>query len=62
MKLTRSCREISALISTEADRNLTVRERAAMHVHITICRRCTAWKQQVHVLNKSMKAWRNYSE
>jgi heterodisulfide reductase subunit B len=62
MKFLRTCREVSALISTAGDRNLTLAERAAMHAHAFICRRCTSWKKQVSVMSKSMKAWKNYRD
>ncbi len=57
MKFMRTCREVSALISAQEDRALSLNERVVVRAHAFMCRRCTRWEEQVKFMRKSMVAW-----
>jgi Putative zinc-finger len=62
-KITRSCRDVTALVLAEADRTLSVRERLAIRVHMVICKACPRFERQVRLLNKKvLPRWRRYRE
>jgi hypothetical protein len=45
-----SCRQASQLISQSLDRPLTLRERFALKLHLTICKYCKRFGQQIQTL------------
>jgi hypothetical protein len=45
-----SCRQASQLISQSLDRPLTLRERFALKLHLTICKYCKRFSQQMQTL------------
>ena len=63
IKITRSCREVTALVLAEADRQLSVRERLAIRLHMLICKACPPFERQVRFLNRDvLPRWRRYRE
>lgn len=59
----RSCREVTALVLAEADRQLSVRERTVIRLHMVICKACPRFEQQVRFLTKDvLPRWRRYRE
>lgn len=43
----RICREVSALVSKSLDVHLSLRERFAVRLHLTMCKHCNNFKQQM---------------
>ena len=62
MKILRTCREVSALISTREDRRLSATELVVLRAHAYICGRCTRWEKQVKFMSQSMNAWKHYKD
>jgi Putative zinc-finger len=59
--LTRSCKEVSALVIAREDRALPQAERMALRLHMAICRTCPVFERQVLTMRNAMKQWRHYS-
>ena len=53
MKL--SCREVSALVSESLDRQLNLKERIGIHLHLMICRMCARYHRQIQFLSASAR-------
>lgn len=51
---TLSCEESSGLISNSLDAELPAGQRAALRLHLTLCRSCRRYKQQLHLLNQAI--------
>ncbi|MGQ0442168.1 MAG: zf-HC2 domain-containing protein [Methylophilaceae bacterium] len=49
------CKEVSQLISQSLDRNLSWRERFALRLHLTICKHCSRFSQQLRTLRVALK-------
>jgi hypothetical protein len=49
----RSCREISALVSQSLDRDLSLRERLAVRLHLLLCSHCANFKKQMLFMRKA---------
>lgn len=62
MPLMRNCKEVTALVIAREDRDLPVLERAALRVHMAMCKACPRFEHQVLTMRNAMKQWRNYSE
>jgi Putative zinc-finger len=50
-----SCKDASRLMSQAQDRELSLGERASLHVHIAICRGCRAFNGQLEFLLRAMR-------
>jgi hypothetical protein len=61
MPLMRNCKEVTALVIAREDRDLSVLERAALRVHMAMCKACPGFERQVLTMRNAMKQWRNYS-
>ena len=57
MKLT--CRDASRLISDGLDKDLSIRERIALRLHLTLCDACTRLKSQFEFMRRAIKAYSN---
>jgi predicted anti-sigma-YlaC factor YlaD len=49
------CRQASQLISQSLDRNLTLRERFALKLHLFICEFCRQFSQHLQTLHVALK-------
>jgi hypothetical protein len=61
MPLMRNCKEVTALVIAREDRDLSVLERAALRVHMAMCKACPSFERQVLTMRNAMKQWRNYA-
>jgi hypothetical protein len=57
----RNCKEVSALLVAREDRDLPWTERAALRVHMAMCRTCPRFEAQVLTMRNAMRQWRHYS-
>ncbi len=61
MPMMRTCKEVSALLIAREDRELPLTERAALRLHLAICKTCPNFERQVLTMRNAMKQWRNYA-
>lgn len=52
-----SCREISALVSKSMDANLSLGERLAVRIHLTLCKSCRHFQTQSRFIRKLGQAY-----
>ncbi len=52
-----SCREATRLLSQREDRKLTLGERAALRLHLAICRGCRAVSEQIPFLRRALRKY-----
>ncbi len=50
-----SCKDASQIISQSLDRQLTIRERFALNLHLFICTYCKRFSQQVQSMRVALK-------
>jgi hypothetical protein len=50
-----SCKEASQIISQSLDRQLTMRERFALKLHLLICKYCKQFSQQLQTIRVALK-------
>jgi hypothetical protein len=50
-----SCKEASQIISQSLDRQLTMRERFAVKLHLLICKYCKQFSQQLQSIRVALK-------
>lgn len=62
LPLMRSCKEVTALVVAREDRELPLVERAALRVHMAMCRACPRFERQVLTMRNAMKQWRGYTD
>ena len=62
LPLMRSCKEVSALLVAREDRHLPWTERAALRVHMAMCKACPRFEAQLLTVRGAMRQWRHYSE
>jgi hypothetical protein len=55
MKLT--CREASRLLSDGLEKKLSLRDRAALKLHLTLCDACTRVKAQFEFMRRALSAY-----
>lgn len=53
----RSCKEVSELVSQALDRELRLRERLAVRMHLLACRGCARFERQVRFLRLAARAY-----
>jgi len=51
----RSCRDISALVSQELDKKLSLGERFAVWLHVMMCIRCRNFRTQSQFIRKAAR-------
>lgn len=59
--LRRSCKEVSALLIAREDRDLPLRDRLALRLHLAMCEACPRFERQVLTMRNAMKQWRQYA-
>lgn len=47
-----SCKDISALISEGMDRQLPLRKRLSIRLHVSMCSLCRRYEKQIHLLRR----------
>jgi hypothetical protein len=57
-----ACKQAVALMVAREDRELVLRERAALRVHLLICTACTRFDGQLMTMRQAMAGWRHYRE
>ena len=60
LPLMRNCKEVTALVIAWEDRDLPWAERAALSVHMAMCKACPRFERQVLTMRNAMKQWRGY--
>ena len=54
MLLLSNCKQTHQLVSEGLDRRLTLAERTKMKIHLSICKSCTNFNDQMALLRKAM--------
>jgi hypothetical protein len=62
MDWTIPCKKAAALMVAREDRSLTLREGAALRVHLWACQACPRFEQQLLTMRQAIQGWRNYRE
>lgn len=62
MRGMRSCRDVAHLVLEAGDRRLRWRERAAVRLHMWICKACPRFEDQVNLMRRATARWRTYRE
>ncbi|MCU0956885.1 MAG: zf-HC2 domain-containing protein [Hydrogenophaga sp.] len=62
LPLMRNCKEVTALVIAQEDRDLALIERAALRVHMAMCKACPDFERQVLTMRNAMRQWRNYTD
>lgn len=63
IRMTRSCREVTALVLARADRHLSLGERLTVRMHLLICKACPLFERQVRFFNRDvLPRWRSYRD
>lgn len=60
MKLT--CREASRLLSDGLEKKLSIADRAALKLHLTLCDACTRLKRQFEFMRRAVSAYTERDE
>jgi hypothetical protein len=55
-----TCKQATALLIAQEDRQIDMSDRVALRLHIYACKTCPNFEQQLLIMRKSMKLWRNY--
>lgn len=56
-----TCRQATALLIAQEDRQIDMSDKVALRLHIYACKTCPNFEQQLLIMRKSLKLWRNYS-
>ena len=59
--LQRTCKEVTALVVAQEDRNLSLADRLALRMHMAICDACPRFERQMLTMRNGLRAWRNDS-
>jgi hypothetical protein len=57
MKILPTCREVSELLSQAQERDLTVREKFALYVHLPLCNGCRNFRRQLGFMRRAVKEY-----
>lgn len=52
-----SCQEISEMVSASMDRELPLRKRIAIRMHVYMCALCRRYEKQLHLLRKGFRLY-----
>lgn len=55
-----TCQEAAALMLDREDRALPLADRAALRLHLVICKACPRFERQLLTMRHAMKQWRGY--
>jgi hypothetical protein len=56
-----TCKQATALLLAQEDRSIAMSEKVALRLHVYACKTCPNFEQQLAIMRKSLKLWRNYS-
>ena len=56
-----TCKQATALLIAQEDRKIDMSDKAALRLHIYACKTCPNFEQQLMIMRKSLKLWRNYA-
>ena len=56
-----TCRQATSLLIAREDRDIALSDKFALRLHIYACKACPNFEQQLSIMRKSLKLWRNYS-
>lgn len=56
-----TCKQAASLLIAREDREIGLSEKAALRLHIYACKACPNFEQQLLIMRKSLKLWRQYS-
>jgi hypothetical protein len=56
-----TCKQAAELLLAQEDRRIAMSERLALRLHVYACKACPNFEQQLVIMRKSLKLWRNYS-
>lgn len=56
----RNCQEAAALLIAREDRDLRLSEKAALRMHLAVCRACPNFERQLLIMRNAMRQWRGY--
>jgi hypothetical protein len=57
-----TCKQATALLIAQEDRKIDMSDRVALRLHVYACKTCPNFEQQLLIMRKSMKLWRNYGD
>ena len=60
--LRRTCRQAAALVIAREDRALSLLDRMALKLHLTVCKTCPKFENQVLTLRAAMARWRRVGD
>jgi hypothetical protein len=55
-----TCKQATALLIAQEDRRIAMDDRVALRLHVYACKTCPNFEQQLMIMRKSLKLWRNY--
>lgn len=58
VKIHLSCKDSVELIVASEDRALTAGERAALRMHLWMCRKCPKFLQQMQIIRRMLDRWK----
>jgi hypothetical protein len=56
-----TCKQATSLLIAQEDRKIDMSDKVALRLHIYACKTCPNFEQQLAIMRKSMKLWRNYA-
>lgn len=56
-----TCKQATSLLIAQEDRQIDMSDRVALRLHVYACKTCPNFEQQLIIMRKSLKLWRNYS-
>jgi hypothetical protein len=56
-----TCKQATSLLLAQEDRSIDMSDRVALRLHVYACKTCPNFEQQLAIMRKSLKLWRNYS-
>jgi len=61
MPLSRTCRDVAALLVAQEDRRLGLADRLALRLHLAVCETCPKFERQLLTMRNQMRRWRAYT-
>jgi hypothetical protein len=62
MPLSRTCRDVAALLVAQEDRRLGLADRLALRLHLAMCETCPKFERQLLTMRNQMRLWRAYTD
>jgi hypothetical protein len=56
-----TCKQATVLLLAQEDRSIAMSDKVALRLHLYACKTCPNFEQQLLIMRKSLKLWRNYS-